>query len=61
MQKKGFVVLPKRWIVERTFVWLNRYHRLSKDYERVIETSETITYIAMISLMARRLTSKRRL
>jgi len=52
---KGFVVLPKRWIVERTFVWLARYRRHSKDYEKTVESSEAFTYIAMISLMAKRL------
>lgn len=52
---KGFVVLPKRWIVERTFAWLARYRRQSKDYEKTEASSEAITYIAMISLMSRRL------
>lgn len=52
---KGFVVLPKRWIVERTFAWLTRYRRHSKDYERTEASSEAITYIAMISLMSKRL------
>lgn len=52
---KGFVVLPKRWIVERTFAWLARYRRHSKDYEKTASSSEAITYIAMISLMSRRL------
>jgi putative transposase len=52
---KGFVVLPKRWIVERTFAWITRYRRHSKDYERNPETSEAMIYIAMISLMSRRL------
>lgn len=52
---KGFVVLPKRWIVERTFAWLARYRRHSKDYEKTTASSETITYIAMISLMSKRL------
>jgi putative transposase len=52
---KGFVILPKRWIVERTFSWLNRYRRLSKDYERKTENSETVIYIAMINLMSKRL------
>lgn len=37
---KGFAVLPKRWIIERTFGWLNSYHRLSKDYEKLSEMSE---------------------
>lgn len=52
---KGFVVLPKRWIVERTFAWLNNHRRLSKDYERFTETSETMIQIAMIRLMLRQL------
>lgn len=52
---KGFVVLPKRWIVERTFAWLARYRRNSKDYEKTTESSEAMVYIAMISLMSKRL------
>jgi len=56
---QGFVVLPKRWIVERTFAWLARYRRHARDYERNPETSEAIVYIAMINLMSRRLTRKR--
>ena len=52
---KGFVVLPKRWIVERTFAWLGRYRRHSKDYEKTTESSEALTYIAMINLMSKRL------
>jgi putative transposase len=51
----GFQVLPKRWIVERTFAWLGRYRRLSKDYEALPETSEALIYVAMIHLMVRRL------
>jgi putative transposase len=52
---KGFVVIPKRWIVERTFGWFNRYRRLSKDDERLPETSATIIQVTMIHLMIRRL------
>jgi putative transposase len=52
---KGFVVLPKRWIVERTFAWLNNHRRLSKDYERFTKTSETMIQIAMTRVMLRRL------
>ena len=51
----GFVVQPKRWIVERTFGWLNRSRRLSKDYERTTESSAAFVKVAMIHLMARRL------
>lgn len=51
----GFVLLPKRWIVERTFGWLGRYRRHSKDYERTIESSETMIHMSMIHLMSRRL------
>ena len=53
----GFQVLPHRWIVERTFAWLGRYRRLSKDYEVLIEVSETMIRLAMIRLMVRRLAS----
>ena len=52
---KGFLLLPKRWIVERTFAWLARYRRLSKDYEYVTHTSEAMIQVAMIHLMVRRL------
>lgn len=51
----GFTVLPKRWIVERTFGWLMKYRRLRCDYERDPQTSETWIKIAMIHLMLRRL------
>jgi len=50
-----FVVLAKRWIVERTFAWLGRYRRLSKDYETLPECSEAMILIAMINLMVHRL------
>lgn len=52
---KGFEVLPKRWIVERTFGWLGRYRRLSKDYEQLVESSESMVHLAMINLMVHRL------
>ena len=52
---KGFAVSPKRWIVERTLGWLNRYRRLSKDYEYLPGTSETMIRVVMIHLMIRRL------
>ena len=54
-QARGFEVLAKRWIVERTFSWLIRNRRLSKDYERLVQTSETFIKVAMIRLMLRRL------
>lgn len=54
-QGKGFQRLPHRWIVERTFGWLNRWRRLSKDYEYLTDTSETVIRVVMIHLMVRRL------
>jgi putative transposase len=57
-QRKGFYVLPRRWVVERTFGWLGRQRRLSKDYEFLTQTSETMIYVAMIGLMVRRLSSR---
>jgi putative transposase len=53
--QKGFAVLPRRWVVERTFAWLNHHRRLSKDYEGLMTTSEAFIYIAMIRIMVRRL------
>jgi putative transposase len=52
---RGFEVLPKRWVVERTFAWLTKHRRLSKDYELLTETSEAFIHVAMIGLMLRRL------
>ena len=52
---KGFQRLPHRWIVERTFGWLNRWRRLSKDYEHLMQTSECTIRVVMIYLMVRRL------
>jgi putative transposase len=52
----GFQVLPKRWIVERTFAWWNQYRRLPKDYELLPETSESMIYTVMIRLLLKRLT-----
>ncbi len=57
---KGFAVLPKRWIVERTFAWLSRYRRLSKDYEFFTQTGENLIYMAMINLMLHRLAPEKR-
>lgn len=50
-----FVVLPKRWIVERTFAWLAKYRRLSKDYETLLGSSESMIRIAMINVMIHKL------
>jgi putative transposase len=52
---KGFQLLPHRWVVERTFAWLGRYRRLSKDYEVLPQTSEAFIYAAMVDLMLARL------
>ena len=56
----GFKVLPRRWVVERTFAWLGRCRRLSKDYEATTASSEAFVKLAMIHLMARRLVRKLR-
>ena len=48
---KGFVVLPRRWVVERTFGWIGRWRRLSKGYEHLPEVSEAMVTLAMIRLM----------
>jgi putative transposase len=53
--QKGFVVLPRRWVVERTFAWITQCRRLGKDYEGLVCSSEAMIYIAMTRLMLRRL------
>ncbi len=55
LEHKGFVLLPKRWVVERTFGWLSWCRRLNRDREGLPETSEMWIYIAMIRIMVRRL------
>lgn len=54
-EQKGFQVLPRRWVVERTFAWLGRYRRLSKDYEKCTKSSEGVVYIASIHTMLKRM------
>ena len=54
-EAKGFVLLPRRWVVERTFAWLSKYRRLSKDYEETTQSSEAWIYVAMTHIMVRRL------
>ncbi len=54
-EAEGFEVIPKRWIVERTISWIGRNRRMSKDYERKVQTSETLIELAMIRLILRRL------
>ncbi len=57
--RPAFTVLPRRWVVERTFAWLGQNRRLSKDYERLCETSEAMVYAAMSRLMLRQLAGAR--
>ncbi len=57
-KSEGFQVLPKRWIIERTFGWFNHYHRLDKDREKLPEMSEAAIYAVMTRIMSRRLTSE---
>lgn len=54
--RRGFAVVPRRWVVERTFAWLGRYRRLARDYERRTQTAEALIYVAMLRLMLSRLT-----
>lgn len=59
-ETKGFQVEPKRWIVERTWTWLDNARILTRDYERLPENHEGMIYVVMIRLMLRRLTKNRR-
>lgn len=52
---KGFELLPRRWVVERTIAWLNRNRRLAKDFENTVESARTWLMIASVKMLARRL------
>jgi putative transposase len=56
--RKGFAVLPRRWVVERSFAWIGRYRRLSKDYEALTATSEAMIWAAFGATMLRRLAKR---
>jgi putative transposase len=56
MPAQGFQVLPRRWVVERTFSWIDQNRRMSKDYEKLCASGEVFVYAAMSRLMMRRLT-----
>ena len=53
--KRGFVLLPRRWVVERSFAWTSRFRRLAKDYERLPEIVAGLHFVAFVSLMLHRL------
>jgi putative transposase len=55
MPPRSFVLLSRRWVVERTFSWLSQNRRMSRDYERLCATAEAFIYVAMTRLMVRRL------
>jgi putative transposase len=55
MPPRGFRILPRRWVVERTFSWISHNRRMAKDYERLCATGESFVYVAMTRLMVRRL------
>lgn len=52
---KGFEIIPRRWVVERTFAWLNRNRRLAKDFERTIESATAWLFMASVQMIARRI------
>jgi len=52
--QRGFTILARRWVVERTFAWIGRYRRMSKDYEYLPKTSEVMIYLSMTKTMLRR-------
>ena len=54
---KGFKLLPRRWVVERTIAWLNRNRRLGKDFERTVESATTWLFIASVNQITRRITN----
>lgn len=54
-ERKGFAVLPRRWVVERTLSWIRRNRRLAKDFEHLARTAEALISLAMIKIMLRRL------
>jgi transposase len=54
-REPGFKVLPRRWVVERTFAWMTRWHRLVRDYEKRIDVSNAMIHVAMGSLLLRRI------
>ena len=56
---QGFVVLPRRWVVERTISWISQNRRMSKDYERLTATRQAFIYVAMTRVMVRRLARAR--
>src|SRR5712691_3591855 len=57
---KSFEPLPRRWVMKRTFAWIGRYRRMSKDYERQPATSEVFAYLAITRLMLKRLANNQR-
>jgi len=54
----GFTILPRRWVVERSFAWMGKYRRLSKDYEGSLHHSESMVYLAMSRLMVNRISKR---